>query len=183
MTEPGQRAQAPHVDPSVHDHLSRQFRDLFDSEFEYVRRSLQRLGVRPLDVDDVAQELFLTVHRALPTYDTARPMRPWLCGFSVRFAANYRRLGRLNESQSEAIDRAVEPGTDHEARDMVLKILSRLEFDRRAVVVMHDIEGFGAPEIARELDVPLNTIYSRLRLAREDLRVAAMELQQNGGPS
>jgi RNA polymerase sigma-70 factor (ECF subfamily) len=44
--------------------------------------------------------------------------------------------------------------------------LNQLDFDQRAVLVMHDIEGFAAPEIAETLMTPLNTVYSRLRLAR-----------------
>ena len=160
-----------------------QFRELFDREFGYVCRALSRLGVRPGDVDDVAQELFLTVHRALPTLDPDRPVRPWLCGFSVKFAANYRRLGRLTEAPESEIAAQRATTSDPEARDFVLKVLERLDFDRRAVVVMHDLEGFAAPEIAAELSVPLNTVYSRLRLAREDLKTVAEELQLQGGAS
>jgi RNA polymerase sigma-70 factor, ECF subfamily len=182
VTETTSTGQSTHVD--VSSHLSKQFRDLFDSEFAYVCRALQRLGVRSGDVPDVAQELFLTVQRALPAYDAARPVRPWLCGFSVRFAANYRRLGRLTDLPGDGFERrTVAPSADVEARDLVRKILDRLDFDRRAVIVMHDMEGFAAPEIAQELGVPLNTVYSRLRLAREDLKAAARQLQGEGSPS
>jgi RNA polymerase sigma-70 factor, ECF subfamily len=165
----------------VSSHLSRQFRDLFDAEFGFVCRALQRLGVRSGDVPDVAQELFLTVHRALPAFDVARPVRPWLCGFSVRFAANYRRLGRLADLPPDVLERqSVPPSNDVEARDLVLKMLDQLDFDRRTVIVMHDMEGFAAPEIAEGLGIPLNTVYSRLRLAREELRAVARRLQPEG---
>jgi len=177
VTERTPSTQATGVD--VSSHLSRQFRDLFDAEFSFVCRALQRLGVRSGDVADVAQELFLTVHRALPAYDTARPVRPWLCGFSVRFAANYRRLGRMAERSGEALEhQSTPPPSDIEARDIVLKILERLDFDRRAVVVMHDMEGFAAHEIAEALGVPVNTVYSRLRTAREELKAAARQLEE-----
>jgi RNA polymerase sigma-70 factor (ECF subfamily) len=182
MTE-SSSPQQPHCEDAFVP-LSTRFRALFDGEFGYVCRTLQRLGVRPGDVDDVAQELFLTVHRSLPSFDSSRPVRPWLCGFSVRFAANYRRLGRLGESPlAHAEHEPAPPGIDPEARDLVLKILERLDFDRRAVVVMHDMEGFDAPEIAEALGVPLNTVYSRLRLARATLKVAAAELDLPGGAS
>jgi RNA polymerase sigma-70 factor (ECF subfamily) len=184
VTEPDPTTQAPRVDVSTHGQLSKQFRDLFDAEFGFVCRALQRLGVRSGDVPDVAQELFLTVHRAMPEYDTARPIRPWLCGFSVRFAANYRRLGRLGDLPVDAAGhQSVAPPADLEARELVLKVLDRLDFDRRAVVVMHDMEGFAAPEIAAELGIPLNTVYSRLRLAREELKATLSQLQQEGGVS
>ena len=184
MTEPDSTRQSPRVEASVR--LSTQFRAVFDAEFAYVCRSLQRLGVRSGDVPDVAQELFLMVHRALPEYDPKRPVRPWLCGFSVRFAANYRRLGRLADLPGEAADRrTIAPSNEVEARDLVFKILDRLDFDRRSVIVMHDMEGFAAPEIAEALGVPLsNTVYSPpARLAREDLKAAAAQLQEEGGLS
>ena len=57
-----------------------------------------------------------------------------------------------------------------EKRRRVLDALHRMSFERRAVLIMHDLDGFTAPEMARELDVPLNTVYSRIRLARRELR-------------
>ncbi|MFT3772529.1 MAG: RNA polymerase sigma factor [Minicystis sp.] len=73
--------------------LTPAFTALFEEHFDYVCRSLQRLGVREADAEDVAQELFLAVHRALPESDPGRPMKPWLFGFAMRYASNYRRLG------------------------------------------------------------------------------------------
>ena len=50
--------------------------------------------------------------------------------------------------------------------------LSMLDLDRRAVLVLHEIEEMTAPEIAQVLNIPLNTVYSRLRVAREKLEGA-----------
>ena len=55
--------------------------------------------------------------------------------------------------------------------------------DRRAVLVMHDLEGWTAPEIAAEIGVPLNTVYSRLRLARAEFRSAVDRLAKEDGRS
>jgi RNA polymerase sigma-70 factor (ECF subfamily) len=54
-----------------------------------------------------------------------------------------------------------------EAHDVVMKALDELDLDKRAVFVMHELEGLSMPEIARVVDAPINTLYSRLRLARE----------------
>ena len=51
------------------------------------------------------------------------------------------------------------------AKRTVLGALERLDFDKRVVLVMHDLEQLTAPEIAEELGIPLNTVYSRVRLA------------------
>lgn len=161
--------------------LTAAFRRLFEAEFAYVCRSLRRLGVREADMKDVAQELFLAVHRHLDEYDTSRPVRPWLFSFALRFASNYRRLARNrahvpDDVQHEEVTR----GPDIEARDLVLRALEGIDFDLRVAFVMHDLEGFGAPEIAEQLGCKLNTVYSRIRLAREDFKSAVERLQARG---
>ena len=108
-------------------------------------------------------------------------MRPWLFSFALRYAANYRKLARHRAELSDAVD-ARTPASDArtEARDLVLRALTRLEFDRRSVLVMHDLEGFGAGDIAVDLGIPVNTVYSRLRLARDQFRDAIVALQKRG---
>lgn len=163
------------------DSSIQRFRGLFDAEFGYVCRALRRLGVHAGDLEDVAQELFVTVYRSLGDYDPGRPLRPWLFSFALRFAANYRRLARNRAHlPSIELDRAkatASSETHTEARDTVLRALGALDFDRRTVIIMHDLEGFAAGEIAEQLGIPLNTVYSRLRLARADFRVAVEALQ------
>ena len=165
--------------------LSAEFRRLFDAEFGYVCRSLQRLGVRGSDLQDVAQELFVAIHHHLPGFDRSRPLRPWLFSFSLRFAANYRRLMRNRGHLPEAVLRVHADAASNgiEARDLVLRALGELDFERRAVIVMHDLEGFAAPEIAELLGIPLNTAYSRLRLGRSEFRAAVERLQVKTGAS
>jgi RNA polymerase sigma-70 factor, ECF subfamily len=161
--------------------LADAFRNVFDAEFGYVCRALRRLGVRDADLKDVAQELFVTVHERFGERDASRSIRPWLFAFALRFAANYRKLARHRADLTEAIDARTEAGDARtEARDLVLRALSRVEFERRSVLVMHDLEGFGATDIADQCGIPLNTVYSRLRLARDEFRSAIATLQKRG---
>ena len=48
-----------------------------------------------------------------------------------------------------------------------------IDVGRRAVLVLHEIEEMTAPEIAESLSLPINTVYSRLRLARQEFAAAA----------
>jgi len=180
MTDPSTTRQGEEEVPrAAHPTPAPTFRAVFVAEFDFVCRSLRRLGVRDADVLDVAQELFVTVHRDLPSFDANRSIRRWLMGYGVRFAANYRRLGWHKGSALD--DEAPLPSprmTDVlAARQLVARGLEALDFDKRVALVMHDMEGIGAPEIASELGIPLNTVYSRLRLAREAFKKAI------GGPS
>ena len=66
------------------------FRRIFEAESSYVLRTLHRLGVQERDVEDLAHEVFITVHRRLPDYDASRPLRPWIFGIALRTAMRYR---------------------------------------------------------------------------------------------
>ena len=67
---------------------------MFELESPYVLRTLRRLGVTERDVEDMAHEVFVAVHRELDKYDRARPIRPWLFAFCFRIASQYRRKTR-----------------------------------------------------------------------------------------
>lgn len=165
------------------------FADVFAGELAYVMRSLRRLGIQPRDVEDVAHDVFVIVHRELPRYDATRPLRPWLFGIAFRVASDFRRLARNQREvpsvappevadDAEPPDRQLERSQD---RALVLAALESVELGRRGVLVLHDIDGQPIPEVARALGIPLNTAYSRLRLARDELRAAVLRLAAKRG--
>lgn len=164
------------------------FRAIFDAEARYVWTTLRRLGVSPADLDDVTQEVLLRVYRQLDQYDSARPLRPWLFGIAHRVASEWRRYRRRHpERPEDSVPEAVDstPGADEtvaaqQARTAVLRALDALEEDRRAVFILHELDGVAIPEVATALGIPLNTAYSRLRLAREDFRGAVTRLRHQG---
>ncbi|HWZ92866.1 MAG TPA: sigma factor-like helix-turn-helix DNA-binding protein, partial [Polyangiaceae bacterium] len=121
-------------------------------------------------------------------YDAARPVRPWLFGFSFRVASDYRRrfsnrrelLSRASETSDPAptaLDRLVQV----EAMNLAQAALEGIEIERRAVFILHEIDGSSVPEIAAALGLPLNTTYSRLRVAREEFRTALRREQLRRG--
>ena len=148
------------------------------------------MGAPSRDIEDLTHDLFVVVHRHLPEYDPERSLRPWLFGIAVRVLSDYRRAFRNSRevleptaSAGEAVDGA--PSQDenvagNEARALLLKALDVLDFDRRVVLVMHDIDELSMPEIAAILEIPLNTAYSRLRLARVDLAAAVKRHRERG---
>ncbi len=147
------------------------FRVLFEEHFDYVYRSLRRLGVSERDLEDVTHDVFLEVHKASARLDPARPPKPWLFAFAFRVASDYRRLGRhrltlVDEVDAQAVERTDEALLRADDRALVARALEGLDLDQRAVLVLHDIDEVAVPEIAASLDIPLNTAYSRLRAAR-----------------
>jgi RNA polymerase sigma-70 factor (ECF subfamily) len=167
------------------------FPTIYASEFAYVWKTLRRLGAPPKDIEDLIHDLFVVVHRRLPEYDATRPLRPWLFGIAVRVVSDYRRSFRNsrevlapNSAMPDAIDQALrqdENLADSQVRTLLMRALDVLDFDRRAVLVMHDLDEVPMPEIASTLAIPLNTAYSRLRLARADVLAAARRLSEPEG--
>jgi RNA polymerase sigma-70 factor (ECF subfamily) len=159
------------------------FRTIFELEVGYVMRTLRRLGVAPADLEDLAHDVFLAVHQRLESYDPARALRPWLFGFAFRVASHYRRkAGR--ETALDHVDRVVDGADGPDAlleketrRKLVLAGLDAIELSRRAVFVLHELDGVTCDEIARTLEIPVGTAYSRLRLARQDFSAAMNRLR------
>ena len=171
--DPEELEAAPGAPSSVPISAS-EFRAISEAQFDYVFYSLRRLGVPDGDIEDLSHDAFVVLYRGRADYDRARPIKPWLFGIAFRVASDFRRRARHRfEVPSEArefVDGA--PGAEErmamaEERALVREGLGALDLDRRAVFVMHELDGHTMPEIAAALGVPLNTAYSRLRLARE----------------
>jgi RNA polymerase sigma-70 factor (ECF subfamily) len=158
------------------------FETVYDSYFPYVWRSVQRLGVPASQVDDAVQEVFIVVHRRLGEFEARSPIKTWLYAIALRVARAHRAKNRrardeagLDDVQISAPE-ATRPdsvASSAEAARLVQALLDGLDDDQREVFVLAELEQLSAPEIARALDVKLNTVYSRLRLARAAFAAAA----------
>lgn len=152
-------------------------------EFDYLCRTLQRLGVGEADIEDLAHEVFLILDRKWQDYDQRRPLRPYLFGIAFRVASRHRRL-QAREVPSEIpeiADTERQPDlmlSAAEARTLVLRALERIPLARRAVFVMHDLDEIPMRVIAETLDIPLFTAYSRLRKARQEFERAVTALHE-----
>jgi RNA polymerase sigma-70 factor (ECF subfamily) len=161
---------------------------IFDEHFDYVWATLRRLGVRNDDLEDLSHEVFLKVQRRLDDYEPGRPMRPWLFGFAYRIASDHRRLARhrleILGAPVEAVD-PMRPADERieadEERALVEAALAKIDLERRAILLLHDVEELPVPAIAKELGIPLNTAYSRLRMARAELATTVTRLQRRRG--
>lgn len=159
------------------------FQALFSAEIGWMWSTLRRLGVRHADLEDVTHDVFLTVYRKLDVYDPERPVRPWLFAFAYRAASDYRRLARHREEPTDDVperEASAARGDDileqKEESALIHAALARIDLDRRAVLVAHEIDGTPMRDVAAALGIPLNTAYSRLRIAREELTTAVKRI-------
>lgn len=163
------------------------FTQIFQEHFPFVWRCLRGLGVNDADLDDSSQEVFLVVHRRLAELDPERELRPWLYGILRLVAQNHRRGRRRSMQRQQALAQEPLPAAPgpleslqtRDAARIVSAILPQLEETRREVFLLVELEGMSVTEAASALGVPLNTAYSRLRLARADFKAA---LARRGAP-
>lgn len=157
------------------------FEELFQQHFAFVWRCLRGHGVQPADVDDLAQEVFMVVYRRLDDMELERDARPWLYGILKFVLNNHRRGNRRTRARHRAFEHepihvpeeGATPASVLQARqaaEQVSAILHQLEPTRREVLMLVELEELPVPEVARALGIPLNTAYSRLRLARNDFK-------------
>jgi RNA polymerase sigma-70 factor (ECF subfamily) len=148
---------------------------LYEEHFDYVGRTLGRLGVLAADLPDAVHDVFVVVYRRWAEIDFGRPVRPWLFGVARRVAAARRRKQR--DVVTELPERGSSGDADRIARrDLLWRLLAELPDERLEVVVLHDLEGRTGADIAQQLGISVNTVHSRLRLARADLAAALVRL-------
>jgi RNA polymerase sigma-70 factor (ECF subfamily) len=163
-----------------------EFRRLFDDNYDYVWSSLRRLGVYERDLEDVTHDVFLEVHSKLDRYVRSRPIRPWLFAFAIRFASDYRKLARhKTELRSEAEAVASAPTAEEllvvkDSARLLQTALDALSLELRAVIVLYEIDETPMKEISEALEIPLNTAYSRLRLARAQCAETLQRMTSGG---
>ncbi len=169
---------------------ARVFREMYEAQVGFVWRNLRRLGVSDAEADDKAQEVFVIAHRRFVDFEErGHGPRAWLFQIVLRVASDARRHKRRHPEDpdgGDALEReSVEAPQQYvlarrEALGTLDRALSTIDVGRRAVLVLHEIEEMTAPEIAEVLEIPLNTVYSRLRVARMELE-AALAKTKGGG--
>jgi RNA polymerase sigma-70 factor (ECF subfamily) len=145
------------------------------AHFDFVWRSLRRLGVPAETVDDAAQEVFWTASRKVDRIEAGRE-RAYLFGVALRFASDVRRAEarRREHSATPLLEGAIDLEADVDvlvdqkrARELLDVVLDALSLDLRTVLMLSEGEELTMAEIAALLDVPPGTVASRLRRARQ----------------
>lgn len=154
----------------VRDEARDSFRRVYADNYDVVWRLLRALGVPAAQLDDATQDVFMVVHRRLPTFDHAAPVRRWVLGIARKVALKVHERRRRPEP-SLALVEAEAPDAEtfvarRDAANVVARFLDTLEPEQREVFVLSQLEDMPVPEIAQTLGIKLNTAYSRLRLAR-----------------
>jgi RNA polymerase sigma-70 factor (ECF subfamily) len=145
--------------------------EIYAAHFDFVWRSLRRFGVPPAGLEDAAQEVFIVVHRRLGEFEGRSSIKTWVFGIARRVARDHRPSSRQQplEGAREPASAAPDAAARMEAAQELAELLGKLDEDKREAFMLVDLEEMTVPEAAEILDVNLNTIYSRVRAARQEL--------------
>jgi RNA polymerase sigma-70 factor (ECF subfamily) len=163
---------------------------IYREHFAFVWRSLRRLGVPDAALEDLAQDVFVVVARRLDDFEGRSSVRTWLFGIAMRVVrtrrrSEWRRARKLDElARAYASQPPPDPAARRDAQRLLSALLDELDDEKRAVYVLVELEGMTVVEVAREFEINVNTIYTRLRAARRQLEDAADRLlAAEGAPS
>ncbi len=158
------------------------FADIYSKYFSFVWSMVRYLGVEAAALDDVVQDIFVVIHGRLCTLQRPESLRSWIYGITRRVVSTHHRLQRsaritgmqpfepeLTLTEQPTPEQLAEQS---EEAKLLWSLVSTLDAPKREVFVLAELEEMSAPEIAALTKVPLNTVYSRLRVAHRELEEA-----------
>ena len=175
LDDGGPRKEWPERTPAEEARL----RGIVQSHHSFIWRVVRRLGISEGDVDDVTQEVFCVAANRLGDIEEGKE-KSFLYSTAVRVTANARRARRRRQNAYDGFEVAPRepvplPDTlsdQRTARKILDDILESLPDDLREVLVLHEIEEMGVSDVSELLDIPMGTVGSRLRRAREKFQAA-----------
>lgn len=151
------------------------FSKLFERHSGFVYRTAFALTKSSTQADDITQETFIRVIQKFHTYDSSKPIEPWLYKITVNITRNMLRKLKLLRligmeaplQESEFVEETV---LYNESKAELWKEILQLPRKSREVVILHFYTGLTLVEIAEVLSIPLGTCKSRLHYALKILR-------------
>lgn len=173
------------LDRSFAQEAEHRFTVLYETHFDFVWRSARMLGASADAADDVVQDVFLVAHRRLSDFEARASEKTWLFAIARRVVSAQRRslrrrwrlMMKARSDEPESSSTPYEAAARSEAHRTVVAALAELPEEQRVVFALAELEDMTATEIAAALDVNVNTVYSRLRIAR---RALAARLRDQG---
>ena len=161
-------------------------RSMVSDHYDFIWRSLRRLGVPNTDVDDCAQQVFWVAARKLDLI-TQGSERAFLFSTALRVASDARRSRvrrREVPQEDDARDTTCDSGPHPDevadrkrARELLDEVLAAMPLDLRTVFVLFELEEMATQDIATLLEIPTGTVASRLRRAREEFHKLVARLK------
>jgi RNA polymerase sigma-70 factor (ECF subfamily) len=177
----GKRLEVDQVVP-VLSSVEQVYRDHVD----FVWACLQRFGVRDRDLDDSLQDVFVVVQQRLSTFRGEARVTTWLYSICLRVAWAHRRRSYVRrevpvEQVGDEVDEEQTSPEDQfvlrERRRVLNSVFDEIDLEKRALLVMFEIDELTCEQIASMLGLPIGTVYSRLHSARRAFEKAVLRFR------
>ena len=171
--------------------VSQRLRLAIVEHYDFVWRTLRRLGVPRHSIEDAGQQVLLVLARRMPDV-RAGSERAFMAATAVRVAADARKkqARQREELDPTAISGSVSDAPSPEelldqsrARELLDVVLGRMPDEVRTVFVFFELEDMSTATIAELLGLPVGTVASRLRRGRQVFAMLAAELAAPGRTS
>jgi len=186
LTPTAEMPSLAHALDAPHDAAVPTFDAVYTAHVAFVWRIVRTFGVPEAQLEDAVQDVFIVVHRRLAEWEGRAMITTWLFAIARRVASVHRRradkrtrelpVEQLDDEGAQLVDAVgADPFSElsrAQAAATVMAILERLDEDKRIVFALVELEQLSVPEVARMLELNLNTAYSRLRLARAAFEAA-----------
>src|SRR5262245_57926255 len=125
------------------------FAELYDRSFGLVLRVLRRFGVAEAQLDDAAQDVFMTAYRKLPSFEGREAATTWIYAIARRVASDYRRASAARAAREtvggvDAAPTRTDPFADvavAQASERLGQVLAELDERWREIFVLAELEG------------------------------------------
>jgi len=171
------------ISPEVLERASQADMDAFEQVYKatssFVYNVAFRITHNGPDAEEVAQEVFMKIYRNLKDFQFRSAFKTWVYRITVNTAINHYRKSAREVRDRVDYDNIIESLPDNRlAAEEVIKsdnearlnaLLDMLNQEHKTCLILREIEGLSYQEIADTLKIPLNTVRSRLKRAREAL--------------
>jgi len=161
------------------------FEEIYRTLFGFVSNVAFRIVGRREDAEEVTQDVFMKIYHYLKDFRFQSSLKTWVYRITVNCALNYvkkeankkRNVPYVDEVSSQPQEPSL-ANREYQEK-LVNELLSTLNPEQRAVIVLRSMEGLSYEEIAQTLQIPINTVRSRIKRAREAMLALKKEVIQS----
>lgn len=155
-----------------------EFTRVYEEHKDNVWKLVSRYASRRMDREDLFQEVFVNIHRALPKFRGEAEISTWIYRVTVNTSLNFLKKQKRYALLKDSLRALRIVHHEQESPDLALfKPLDKLNPRQRMILIMAEIEEIKLEEIAKLLAIPLGTVKSNLHRAKEIIK---KELKDNG---
>ncbi|MDD5382838.1 MAG: sigma-70 family RNA polymerase sigma factor [Candidatus Margulisbacteria bacterium] len=158
-----------------------EFNEVYEACKDMVWKLVSRYVFSREDREDLFQEVFLNVHRALPRFRGEAKVGTWVFSIAVNVSINYIKKQKRYRWLTDMLGafRIIEPEAVEAATDVgELKPLAKLSARQRMILLLAEVEEMKLGKVAQLMKMPVGTVKSNLHRAREIIK---KEVRENGG--